>query len=247
MLKLVKVNAKGENSSAQKPQRLEKGKKISEARKIENLSDDSPTAQKLINRQEVELQGNLPVADPTSAKISTTDSRDHVGDSHHPLAVFVSCAIEEDATPDATPGSGVEVGNVLPGDVETVEFGSQAYVTWATHFNTNPTEQEIHAATVILRAYRLAMSRRQGRPKAGLPEARAQLYALYQEEARNIQWCNGGSYYRKVFLGPLPHLLLCVQEIEKHGKSVKERVKKKTLMAKGDELDELSKEQTELA
>jgi hypothetical protein len=243
MLKLVKVNAEGENSSAQKPRRLEKSKKIPEAAKIENLSDHSLTARKSINRREVELQGNLPVADPTSTKISTTDSRDNAGESHNPLAVSVSCVVGE----DATPWSGVEVGNLLPGDVETVEFGSQKYVRWATHSSINLTEQEIHAATVVLRAYRSAISRRQGRPKASLPAARARLYALYQEEARNIQWRNRGSYYRKLFLGPLPHLLLCVQEIGKYAKLAKERVKKKTLTARGDELDELSKQQTELA
>jgi hypothetical protein len=119
-------------------------------------------------------------------------------------------------------------------------------VRWATHFSIDLTEQEIHAATVILRAYRSAIYRRQGRPKAGLPKARARLYALYWEEARNIQWRNGGSYYRKLFLGPLPHLLLCVQEIGKHAKLDKDRVKKKTLIAKGDELDELNKQQTYL-
>jgi hypothetical protein len=108
-------------------------------------------------------------------------------------------------------------------------------LTWAQKFSTAPTEREIRAATVLRRAFRRKISNRQERSEI------SQLYDKYRSEARNIQ----SSRYRKVFLGPLLHLHLCLDEISKYALSAKTRVKRR-MGAQGQELEELGKRQTEL-
>lgn len=76
------------------------------------------------------------------------------------------------------------------------------------HVYKPPTEGEIRAARLISSCYRRLRSRRQAMPKKGLPEARHRWFVSCQEQSQNMD-----RPYRLVFLGPLPHALVCTEKL----------------------------------
>jgi len=74
-----------------------------------------------------------------------------------------------------------------------------------------PSEQQLAAAKVVLLAYRRYHFRRQGHSRTGFAAVRDQLFVDCWEVVQKLKWPCG--YYRCLVLGPLPHALLCVQEI----------------------------------
>ena len=72
-------------------------------------------------------------------------------------------------------------------------------------------EKEVSAAKFVLLAYRQYRFRRSGHFRTGFLGARDQLFIDCWEVVRKYEWRCG--YYRLLFLGPLPHLLLCLQEV----------------------------------
>lgn len=81
-----------------------------------------------------------------------------------------------------------------------------------------PTADEIRAAKLISSLYRRLRSRRQGKPKKGLPEARNRWFTTCQEKAQNM---NTG--YRLLFLGPLPHALVCTEKLDSYSNEVRKK------------------------
>ncbi|THH16783.1 hypothetical protein EW146_g3905 [Bondarzewia mesenterica] len=98
-------------------------------------------------------------------------------------------------------------------------------------------ENEQKAATVIQRAYRLALERRGGAAKRGFAAVRARIFRAYLNESRNIDWTVKS--HRAVYLGILPHLVFCLEWMRDAAKGSKERVKKnRKADATPDALDE---------
>ncbi|KAJ7671947.1 hypothetical protein B0H17DRAFT_1208872 [Mycena rosella] len=110
-------------------------------------------------------------------------------------------------------------------------------------------DAEVRAAGVIQRAFKRA-SGRAGRRKAeraasGLVAACAGFFSACSAEAAGAgaEW---GRAYRLRFLGPLPHLLLCLDVVQAHAQRQKKSVKKDLREATHEKLEALDKQLTQL-
>lgn len=84
------------------------------------------------------------------------------------------------------------------------------------HVADAPSEEQIGAARVIQRMYRRKLVRRRGVARTGLSAGRHRHFVYCWEESEKMLWPRGHyrlstSPYRFFFLGPLPHLLLCLE------------------------------------
>ncbi|SJL03053.1 uncharacterized protein ARMOST_06398 [Armillaria ostoyae] len=93
--------------------------------------------------------------------------------------------------------------------------------------NITATEREIAATSLIQRVYRKALSHRQGVAKGGITGLRAQVYASCTKEISRLG-DNPGIYFR-LFLGPLPYILVCLETVRvdtiSHKMKAKDRLK----------------------
>ena len=62
----------------------------------------------------------------------------------------------------------------------------------------------------------------------------------------SMEWPNAYSYYRKLFRGPLPHLLVCLEGMKDYLHAAKKRAAKRTREVKHEELDAVMEKQQEL-
>jgi hypothetical protein len=109
----------------------------------------------------------------------------------------------------------------------------------------DPSEDERKAASIIQSAYARTLLRRRRAPKTGLLAARSRLYLACLHRAQNMVW-KENSYYRLLFLGPLPHILLCLEIALSAPSTRKTAVKKRLLVNKHEELEELGPKLTQL-
>lgn len=110
-----------------------------------------------------------------------------------------------------------------------------------------PSEDELHAASVIQQAYkRILLRRRRDMTKAGMSAARRRFFSICFDQSQEMTW-KQNSYYRLLFLGPLPHILLCLDVAQAAILSQKKATKTGLLNNKHEELDELGAKLTELA
>ncbi|KAJ7743864.1 hypothetical protein B0H16DRAFT_1889844 [Mycena metata] len=110
------------------------------------------------------------------------------------------------------------------------------------------TPEEIQAASVIQQAFKRG-HRRAGRRKAELAESSfaagcAGFFAMCLKEAADVDWPT--REYRLRFLGPLPHLLLCLDVVHTAAMKQKKQVKKELRVAKHEKLEALDKHLTQL-
>ncbi|KAK0207928.1 hypothetical protein DFS33DRAFT_393620 [Desarmillaria ectypa] len=91
-----------------------------------------------------------------------------------------------------------------------------------------PTEKEIAAASLIQRVYRKILRHRRGVAKRGMAGLHAQIYASCTEEVSRLG--DNPGLYPRLFLGPLPHILVCLQTVcidtLNHKTKTKDRLKK---------------------
>lgn len=110
------------------------------------------------------------------------------------------------------------------------------------------TDAEVHAACVIQRAFK-RVHKRAGRRKAELAESSlvAGCAAFFIAcLAETTAWESPAREYRLRFLGPLPHLLVCLDVVHTHAQKQKKHVKKDLREAKHEKLEALDKQLTQL-
>jgi len=95
-------------------------------------------------------------------------------------------------------------------------------------------QEELQAVRTIVQAYRRVRRRREAN-KTGLAASRARLFAECLDQALTIQWKI--RTYRFVYLGILPHVLLCLEQTIKMAHETKDRAKRSRKA--GASLDEL--------
>ncbi|PBK77543.1 hypothetical protein ARMSODRAFT_949477 [Armillaria solidipes] len=100
-----------------------------------------------------------------------------------------------------------------------------------------PSEQETTAATHIQRVYRRVLSRRRGIAKSGIAGLHAQIYSSCTKEVSRLG-DNPGLYLR-FFLGPLPHILVCLETVRADSLSHKKKTKDSLKGCSPDEIDAL--------
>lgn len=151
----------------------------------------------------------------------------------------------------ASGGDDAVIKDVLEGHVETAEFSETG-----THDGTElhdkalppnfiSSEAQKHAANAILYAYRRLVSRRRGVGLGQLPVGLDRIFTSCLEEARCIHWPSG-HIYRKLYLGALPTILLCLKKVLEVIAAAKSEVKERSKVAEHLELEELRNQQTEL-
>jgi hypothetical protein len=109
------------------------------------------------------------------------------------------------------------------------------------------TYSDEHRAAVrkIWSAYRLFHSKRQAESKGGLTASRNLLYKECLAELATLEFPR--TYYRRLFLGPLPHILLCLRAAHDHAWKSKNVVKNRMKVAKHLDYEELMDSQTKYA
>ena len=108
-----------------------------------------------------------------------------------------------------------------------------------------PSEEKIHATRVFETAYRKVLARRHKTTKTVEEASRTSFFEACLVEASKMDWPYGG-YYRKLFLGPLPHLLVCLGWILSYATKAKDKAKKRYKVATHQELDDIGKKMTEM-
>ena len=116
-------------------------------------------------------------------------------------------------------------------------------VTALPEANLPPSEKQLHAACVIQTAYRKLLGRRR-KSTSDLEASRASFFNGCLEESRKMEWPNG-IYYRLLFLGPLPHVLVCLSAAHSWAIDTKARNKKRLKVALHQELEDIGKRLTE--
>ncbi|KAJ7237490.1 hypothetical protein B0H12DRAFT_1238227 [Mycena haematopus] len=111
------------------------------------------------------------------------------------------------------------------------------------------TEEEIRAASVIQQAFTRALRRAERRKQAemakpNLSASCATFFAICLKEAEGIDWPNRA--YRLRYLGPLPHLLVCLDVVLTTVQKQKKQVKKDLREATHEKLEALDKQLTQL-
>jgi hypothetical protein len=110
-----------------------------------------------------------------------------------------------------------------------------------------PSDEQIKAARVIQIRYRRNVLRR-SRPMSTLFEARSRLFMECWNESEKIDWLRKGHRilrYRFLFLGPLPHLLLCLERAKAFASEAKKKIKRLLTAAKHQQLEDVQTKMTE--
>ena len=74
---------------------------------------------------------------------------------------------------------------------------------------------------------------------------RSTFFEAFRVEASRMDWPHG-RYYRMLFLGPLPHVLVCLSRVHSFLVGAKDKAKKRYNVAAHQELDDVMKKMTEL-
>ncbi|KAG5646926.1 hypothetical protein DXG03_002002 [Asterophora parasitica] len=113
-----------------------------------------------------------------------------------------------------------------------------------------PTDEEQRAAPIIQAAYKRALLRRMKQAaRTGLAASRTRKFALCLESAMQspVQWGAEHFRYRVLLLGPLPHVLLCLDIAQAAALAHKKTAKKHLRSASHEKLENLQKRLTELS
>ncbi|KAF7367508.1 UvrD-like helicase ATP-binding domain-containing protein [Mycena sanguinolenta] len=110
------------------------------------------------------------------------------------------------------------------------------------------TDEEIRAASVIQQAFKRAQRRAERRKaemaKPNLSASCSNLFVICLKEAEGIDWPN--KTYKLQYLGPLPHLLLCLDVVLTTAQKQKKQIKKDLREATHEKLEALDKQLTQL-
>jgi hypothetical protein len=102
---------------------------------------------------------------------------------------------------------------------------------------------QIEAARVIQAMYRRNAECRGGSARSSLSEAKSRLFIGCLAECEKLKWPR--SHYRLLFLGPLPHLLACLERANTFPFEAKTKVKKRLTTAEHLELEDVQMKMTE--
>lgn len=100
-----------------------------------------------------------------------------------------------------------------------------------------PTEREIVATSLIQRAYRKALRRRRVAAKRGKAALHAEIYASCTKEVSRLG--DNPGRYLYLFLGPLPHILVCLETVRIDTLSQRKKTQDKLKACSHNEYDAL--------
>jgi hypothetical protein len=110
------------------------------------------------------------------------------------------------------------------------------------HVVDAPSQEQIDAARTIQKMYRRNLLRRHGGTKTKLSEARRRFFIECWAESEKMVWPY--RHYRLLFLGPLPHLLLCLERANTTTFESKMKVKRDMIRATHLQIEDVQKRMT---
>ncbi|KAK0440419.1 uncharacterized protein EV420DRAFT_1650550 [Desarmillaria tabescens] len=169
----------------------------------------SPGVRQLVYNDFTDIRAQLSLSASTSSQ--TTSPHIEVSEREEPddKAEEVEDTREVEIPEQATDDDAVAADAIPAQDVTTPE----------------PTEREITAASLIQRIYKKVLRHRRGIAKRGMAGLHAQIYASCTKEVSRLG-DNPGLYLR-LFLGPLPHILVCLETVRVDTLSRKTKTKKR--------------------
>lgn len=105
-------------------------------------------------------------------------------------------------------------------------------------------ELHIDAAKKIDRIYHSVLMHRREGPRSVLSEARYRLFLECRAISEQMEWSSRG--YCLLFLGPLPHVLLCLEQAKTCAFQLKAKLKKRLLSSEHFELEDLQLKMTRI-
>ena len=175
---------------------------------------------------------------PIQARAQANDAQPSVeapieeaNEPHHP--------IQEDTEEEDTES--------LPNDVDVAAMIGSIGTKVAKISEEDVAKQE-HAAKTLQSYYRRLQVRRANRianPELGLSKSRKDRFEAFAQAADSIDW-PAKSLYRPIFLGAVPHLLVCLDYTRMIVMDEKSKVKRARSNRKHQEIEELMKRQTNL-
>ena len=183
-----------------------------------------------------------PAARPTP--LSTDNTKDTNDGVAHESVTESNSSLEEEPDDPAVPNLPNEEAHedkALEADASSEFVDIPQSIDLAS---APPSDKELQAAQLIKDTYKRILSRRNGAAKRGLAASRAAIYDVCYAETQKMDWPN--RTYRLLFLGPLVHALLCLDVVHADVALLKKGIKKRIHADAYQELEELSKKQTEL-
>ncbi|KAF4623894.1 hypothetical protein D9613_001576 [Agrocybe pediades] len=114
----------------------------------------------------------------------------------------------------------------------------------AEEVNSAPSEEKIQAAVKLQTLYRKKLRRRRVVAKTAQEASRNSCFESCLAESAKIEWPQG-SFYRFLFLGPLAHVLVCLNAAYTSAMETKKRNKQRLSKASHQDLEEVNKRMTE--
>ena len=136
----------------------------------------------------------------------------------------------------------------LPPDDVDVAAMIESIGTKVTKISEEDLAKQHTAAKTLQSYYRRLQARRANQianPGLGLPKTRKDRFEAFAQAANIIEWAEK-SLYRPIFLGALPHLLVCLDHTRTIVADDKAKVKRARSKGKHEEFEDLMKRQTTL-
>ncbi|KAF9818499.1 hypothetical protein IEO21_02737 [Rhodonia placenta] len=157
----------------------------------------------------------------------------------------------DDAAPEDTDAEAVAAAPD-DGDVEDefddMDAALSAEDSQARAAAMQPTEEELGAALTLLTVYRAFVHRRAQQERRRTPIAthaiRRRVTAEFETAAKTMEWPH--RTYRMLFLGPLPHAVVCLELLHGHLFEAKSNAKRRLVMAIHHDLEAVGARLTEL-
>ncbi|KAI0696497.1 hypothetical protein C8T65DRAFT_583394 [Cerioporus squamosus] len=107
-----------------------------------------------------------------------------------------------------------------------------------------PSAEELKAASTLATAYRRRISTQMAGKRKPFEEMKRRIYAAFLQEARKAGWPQ--TYYRLLFLGPVPHLFAVVEAMKYNLYNAKNNAKKRLNLVQHLELETMRSSLTEI-
>ncbi|KAH8984681.1 hypothetical protein EDB92DRAFT_1885663 [Lactarius akahatsu] len=183
---------------------------------------------------------------PAASPFIPTQARAQANDAQPP----VEAPTEANEAKDPIPEDNIEEEDTEPppndADVATI-IGSIG--TKVSKISEEDLAKQHHAAKTLQSYYRRLQAKRANQiahAGLGLPKARKDRFEAFAQAASTIEWPER-SLYRRIFLGALPHLLLCLDHTRTIVMDEKAKVKRSARSnGRHQEIEDLMKRQTKL-
>ena len=107
-------------------------------------------------------------------------------------------------------------------------------------------EEQLKVASKLVKRYQHRTTQRELEKKKSVIDSQLGItFETCLKLSTEMQWPNG-NYYKKLYLGLVPHLLVCVNTVQAYAQTSKKKAKRRLQKEVKQDLDDLNKKMTEL-